>query len=60
MLLSDKFSHGCSLLLGFEMPRSAAAGTPCAHSPVFPAERTDLLNEVRSVQFMGMRRGILS
>lgn len=49
MLLRDKCSQGCNLLLGFEMPALATAGAPCAHSPVFSAKLTDLLTEVRSV-----------
>lgn len=48
MLLSDKFSHGCKLLLGFHVPSSARAGTACTHNPIFPAKMTKLLNEMIS------------
>lgn len=48
VLLSDKFSYSCNLLLGFQMPSSATAGTACAHNPVFRTKMTELLNEMIS------------
>ena len=48
VLLSDKLSRDCNLLLGFQMPSLATAGTACAHNPAFPAKMTELLNEVIS------------
>lgn len=48
VLLSDKFGHGCNLLLGLQMSNSATAGTAFAYNPVFPAKMTKLLNKVVS------------